>query len=141
MAAGIGTQWANAVRALGRGTGKRDAPSWYDSELAWYANEREGDLGLHGMPIESGIGGDPEVHDGVSDRQVRAATRARLVETALEAVSLHTRLLLLAVHTRLSPRAHKDKHTAQERCIDAREGEIMVAVALFRRALAGGRRC
>jgi hypothetical protein len=137
--AGIGTQWANAVRAMSRAT--VSAPSWFDADLSWYANEREGDLGLRGVPIEQGIGGDPEVHDGVSDHQVRAATRARLIDLALGRLHSDTRILLLAVHFRLSPRAHKDKHRAQERCIERRQDEIAVAVAIFRGALARGPRC
>lgn len=133
-----GTQWENAVRTLGAPKPKA-APSWRDSELDWYANEREGDLGLHAMPIEQGIGGDPTNNDGISDHAVRAATRARQVEEALHPVAPHDRLLLLAVHTRLSPNAHVDKHRAQERAIERYEGAITIAVAIFRRAFAARR--
>lgn len=133
MADDIETAWANAVRAATRRA--KGAPSWWDSELEWYANARDGEMGIHGMPLEPSTGsssGD-QTSDGISDRQVRAATRSRLLEGAMAKLPPDTRLLLLAVHTVLSPRAHKDKHAAQARCVKAREGEIMVAVAVFRR--------
>jgi hypothetical protein len=138
----IGTQWANAVRRMGRN--KQEAPSWYDADLAWYANERDGALGLSGLPIEhmasmgkkqSGVAVRPRYHDGVSDRNVAAATKSRLIEEALTHLPLAARLLLLAVHTELSPRAQK------ELCIKRHEDEIFVAVGIFRGAVARGRKC
>jgi hypothetical protein len=115
----------------------KETPGWYDSELAWYANERDGEMGIHGMPLEPGTGGTPQ-HDGVSDHQVRAATRSRKIEFALQSVHPDARLLLLAVHYRISPRAHQDRHAAQAKCIAAREGEIAIGVAVFRRAMVRG---
>lgn len=142
MSAGIGTQWANAIRAVNVRQRNADAPGWFDSELAWFVNERDGDMGVRGVPIEPGIGADPTEHDGISDNQVRAATRSRHIEAALAVLSPNTRLLLQAVHARISPHAHKEKHEAQARCIAAREGEIVIAVAVFRREYAKrGRKC
>lgn len=134
----IGTVWANAVRAATRSA--KDAPSWYDAEIAWFANQRDGEMGLSGMPLEPNTAGGDTASDGISDRQLRAATRSRHIEAALAKLHPDARILLLAVHTHLSPRAHAEKHAAQARCIKRYEGEIMVAVAIFRRALVKGGR-
>ena len=140
MSNGIGTQWANAIRSV-KQRASTD-PGWFDSELAWFTNEREGDMGVRGVPIEPGIGADPTEHDGISDHQVRAATRSRHIEHALQVLNHDTRLLLLAVHTKLSPNAHKEKHEAQAKCVAKHEAEIVVAVSIFRREYAKrGKRC
>lgn len=139
----IGTAWANAVRAATRKARRgADQPSWFDADIAWYVNEREGEMGIRAVPIEPGHGGIPVedgvgVHDGISDAAVKAATRSRRIENALRTLPANVRLLLQAVHFRISPNAHKDKHRAQEACIERNEGEILVAVSVFRGALRG----
>lgn len=133
----LASTWVGALRGLRDGKqNTSSAPSWFDSELAWFVNQREGEMGVRGMPVEPGIGGDPKQDDGIADHHIRAATRARHVEQALEVLVPEARLLLLAVHYTISPRAHKEKHTAQARCIEEHAKEIAVGVAMFRAAWA-----
>lgn len=132
----IGTAWTNAIRRV---SGVKDSPSWFDAELAWYVNERDGEMGVRGVPIEPGVGADPEQHDGISDHQVRAATRSRKIEAALHRLHERDRLLLQACHFRISPRAHKERHKAQEECIAQNAERLLICVAVFRRSLRGAR--
>lgn len=141
MGAAAATELVTAIRSIRDGQQRQGvAPSWYDSELAWFVNQREGEMGVRAVPVEPGIGGDPQVNDGISDQQIRAATRARLVEQALEVLRPEARTLILAVHFHLSPRAHKEKHAAKERCVAKYAAEIAVGVAMFRSAFKRGGR-
>lgn len=110
---------------------KRDLPAWFDSELDWYANEYEGEMGLRGVPIEPSQSGYDE--SNADDHRVRAATRGRKVEAALTGLRTGWRLLLLAAHTRISPRRHRDVHAAHEEMIREERTTLMEATAAYRR--------
>lgn len=130
------TAWANAIRSAI--SPRREQPTWFDSEIDWYVNEREGDLGVRAIPVEPGVGSDPTTHDGISDHQVEAASRARRVDESISRMAWASRLLLLAVHLRISPHAHKDRHAAQAKLIAKRAADISEAVSQFR---SGWRKC
>ena len=109
-------------------------PEWYETELAWYVNEWEAESGFRGVSLEPGTGA-VEDHDGVSDRALKAATRARRVERALR--SLRARdvghdpvdMLRLA-HRDVSPRVSLD---IQRRVATWMETQSVVIGSLVRR--------
>ncbi len=107
-------------------------PQWFDSELAWYVNEWEGEAGLRGVSLEPGTGGIEE-HDGISDGAVRAATRARRVEAALRRVG-HGDELRLA-HRTLSPRLSLDMRRRVDAWVESQTVAIGDFVCEWRRAM------
>ncbi len=112
-------------------------PAWFDSEIAWYVNEWEGEAGLRGVSLEPGTGG-IEDHDGIPDAAVRAATRARRVEAALRRVGPAAEALRLA-HRTLSPRLSLGMRQRVEAWVEAKTGEIGELVQAWRQAAQEGR--
>jgi hypothetical protein len=112
-------------------------PAWFDSEIAWYVNEWEGEAGLRGVSLEPGTGG-VEDHDGIPDTAVRAATRARRVEAAFRRVGPGSEALRLA-HRTLSPRLSLGMRQRVEAWVEAKTEEIGELVQAWRQAAQKGR--
>lgn len=73
-----------------------------DSELIWFFNDSDGDMGRRGIPIEPDIVGSGSDNEP-GDHEVDSAGRYRRTLRALEPLTREQRLILRAAHVPLMP--------------------------------------